>query len=380
MAEDALDIEQFPALLAYLRRIGRIDAQEQPELTNLAGGVSNRTVLLRRPSGEAWVLKQALPKLRVAVEWLSDPIRIVREAEGMQVLAELLAPSQGDQESPDFDELSRIAASPRVSAENDASPIGAIPRLIFLDRGRFLLAMQAVPEPHDNFKSLLLAGKIDPDHFRQFGRMLGRIQRGGWLRREEFSRRFADRQFFESLRLEPYYLFAAEQSSDAVSANFLRELVAHTRATANTLVHGDYSPKNVLIHAGKLVLLDHEVIHFGDGAFDVGFSLAHVLSKAHHLPKHRGALANAAIIYWNAYRDALGDVPWQADLPDRSVRHALGCLLARCIGRSPLEYLSPAERRRQAEAVMRFMREPPRTPVALVGEFLHAMEQTHADD
>jgi 5-methylthioribose kinase len=345
MADEALDIEEFPVLLAYLRRAGVISADEQPELTNLAGGVSNRTVLLRRASGEAWVLKQALPKLRVAVEWLSDPIRIVREAEGMEALSELTQ--------------------------------GAVPRLIFLDRESYLLAMEAVPEPHANFKSMLLAGTIEPDHFRQFGTMLGRIQRGGWLRREEFSRRFADRQFFESLRLEPYYLYAAEQTETPAAAEFLRELVAQTRATANTLVHGDYSPKNVLVHAGKLILLDHEVIHFGDGAFDVGFSLAHILSKAHHLPRHRAALANMAILYWNAYLDALGDVPWRSDLAERSVRHALGCLLARCIGRSPLEYLSPAERRRQSAAVVKLMQRLPESPPALVGEFL---EQFHGDD
>ncbi|HEX4125178.1 MAG TPA: phosphotransferase [Tepidisphaeraceae bacterium] len=348
MDDAPLDIEQFPTLLAYLRRTGRIGSDEQPALANLAGGVSNRTVLLSRENGEAWVLKQALPKLRVAVEWLSDPIRIVREAEGMSVLSELTH--------------------------------GGVPRLIFVDREKFLLAMQAVPLPHDNFKSLLLGGTIELDHFRQFGTMLGQIQRGGWLRREEFSRRFADRQFFESLRLEPYYLFAAEQSkSTPHAAAFLRELVAQTRATANTLVHGDYSPKNVLVHAGKLILLDHEVIHFGDGAFDVGFSFAHILSKAHHLPRHRATLTNMAILYWNAYREALGDVPWRSDLSERSARHALGCLLARCIGRSPLEYLSPAERRRQARAIGELMRNPPDSPVSLVGEFLRLLEQADAD-
>jgi 5-methylthioribose kinase len=371
MAGDSLDIEQFPALLAYLRRGGRIAGDEQPELTNLAGGVSNRTVLLRRPSGEAWVLKQALPKLRVAVEWLSDPIRIVREAEGMAALSELLTASESPAAPP---------RGPRAAVLKKAQSIEAVPRLIFLDREKYLLAMEAVPLPHANFKALLLAGTIEPNHFRQFGTMLGRIQRGGWQRREEFSGRFADRQFFESLRLEPYYLYAAEQTANTAAADFLRNLVAQTRATANTLVHGDYSPKNVLVHAGRLILLDHEVIHFGDGAFDVGFSLAHVLSKAHHLPVHRAALANAAVIYWNAYRAALGDVPWGADLAERSVRHALGCLLARCIGRSPLEYLSTAERRRQSAAVIALMQHPPGSPPELVGEFLRELEKADADD
>src|SRR5690242_4514482 len=87
-----LDIERPEALLAYLRRAGHIPADEQPVIRNLAGGVSNRTVLVERPSGEAWVLKQALKKLRVAVEWYSSPERIHREALGMQWLARLAPP------------------------------------------------------------------------------------------------------------------------------------------------------------------------------------------------------------------------------------------------------------------------------------------------
>ena len=59
-------------------------------------------------------------------------------------------------------------------------------------------------------------------------------------------------------------------------------------------MHGDYSPKNVLVHDGRLVLLDHEVIHFGDPGFDLGFSLTHLLSKAHHLPAERENFATAA--------------------------------------------------------------------------------------
>jgi aminoglycoside phosphotransferase (APT) family kinase protein len=351
MASKALDIEDFPALITYLRETGRIGADEKPALTNLAGGVSNRTVLVRRENDQAWVIKQALARLRVAVEWFSDPIRIEREADGMAALGTLLSPC-------------------------------AVPKLIFLDRQHHLLAMEAVPQPHDNFKSLLMAGNVQPEHFRQFGSLLGMIHRGGWLGRAEFSQRFADRQFFESLRLEPYYVYAAEQSADPAAADFLRQLVAQTRATANTIVHGDFSPKNILIHAGKLVLLDHEVIHFGDGAFDVGFSFAHLLSKAHHLPRSRTALANAAIVYWNAYLTALAEVPWRSDLLAQAVRHALACLLARCIGRSPLEYLSADERRRQARVVVQLMQRPPATPMKLVREFLDtiAEDQSHADD
>ncbi|HSI33127.1 MAG: phosphotransferase family protein [Phycisphaerae bacterium] len=331
-----LDIESHPALLAYLRTTARIAPAESPALTTLAGGVSNKTVLVERPTGDSWVLKQALPQLRVAVEWHADPRRIEREALGIRHLA-------------------------------DICPPGSITPLIFEDPDRYLLAMQAVPKPHDNFKSVLLAGHVDPDHIAQFARLLATIHRAGHDRRDELSRVFADRSFFESLRLEPYYLYAAASVPEA--ADFLHALVADTRARQLSLVHGDYSPKNVLISAGQLILLDHEVIHFGDPAFDLGFSLTHLLSKAHHLRPHRAAFRTAAHRYWSAYTAALGPSPFRA-LEPFAVRHTLACLLARVAGRSPLEYLTADERARQRHAVVQLMAAPPTAVPALVDAFL----------
>ena len=135
----AFDIEQPGVLPDYLRQTRRIGAAEEVVCRVLTGGVSNRTVLVQRPSGEAWVVKQALAKLRTAAEWFSDPARIHREALGLRWL-EKIAP---------------------------------VPGFVFEDEQNHLLAMQAIPEPHANWKTLLLAGQIQLDHFRQFGRMLG---------------------------------------------------------------------------------------------------------------------------------------------------------------------------------------------------------------
>lgn len=332
-----LDIEQPGALVAYLRRNGRIGADECPRVRTLAGGVSNRTVLVERAGDEAWVLKQALAKLRVPTDWFSSPERIHREALGLRWLARL-------------------------------APPGAIAPFVFEDHDEHLLAMGAVPRPHENWKTALLAGRLDREQIAQFGRLLGAIHRQGDARRDEVAAAFADRTFFESLRLEPYYSYTATQVPAA--APFLGALIEETRARRLTLVHGDYSPKNVLVREGRLVLLDHEVIHFGDPAFDLGFSLTHLLGKAHHLPERRGAFASAAGHYWRVYREALGPVAWAADLETRAVRHTLGCLLARVAGRSPLEYLDADERARQRSAVLALLGDVPATVPDLVARFL----------
>jgi hypothetical protein len=123
------------------------------------------------------------------------------------------------------------------------------------------------------------------------------------------------------------------------------------------------------VYHDQLVLLDHEVIHFGDPAFDLGFSLAHLLSKAHHLKSKRRAFAQAAEVYWRTYLQHLGQVAWIADLEERAVRHTLGCLLARVAGRSPLEYLSAPERQHQQEYVSALLGSPPTHIPDLIQQF-----------
>lgn len=330
----SLDIEDHSALLVYLRATGRLASDEQPQMSNLSGGVSNRAVLVERASGEAWVLKQALEKLRVAVDWFSDARRIHREALGLRHLSTL-------------------------------APPGAITPLVFEDHQHHLLAMQAVPQPHENWKTLLLRGEVKGDHVRQFARLLSAVHCDALQRRDELAAIFDDSSFFESLRLEPYYEYSAAQVPEA--ASFLRDLIKSTRVRRLTLVHGDYSPKNILIHQERLVLLDHEVIHWGDPAFDLGFALAHFLSKAHHLTPHRADFADAAKLFWREYSAHQSD----RDLEMQAVRHTLGCLLARVKGRSTLEYLDDDERERQCAVVIALMRDQPASVSQLTDQFIH---------
>ena len=332
-----MDIEQPDELVTYLRRRNLIGGDERPRARVLAGGVSNRTVLVERADGEAWVVKQALAKLRVQVDWFSSPERIHREAQGLRWLAVL-------------------------------APAGSTPDFVYEDYEEHVLIMRAVPEPHANWKTLLLEGQVEDRHIDQFGRLLGTLHRHAWERRTEVEPAFADTSFFESLRLEPYYGFAAAQVPAA--APFLHALVADTQGRRLTLVHGDYSPKNVLIHDGRLVLLDHEVIHFGDPAFDLGFSLTHLLSKAHHLPEQRQSFTAAANRYWQTYTGAVGAIPWVDDLEIHVVRQTLGCLLARVAGRSPLEYMDASERSNQRAAALALMAAPPSGVPSLIARFL----------
>jgi 5-methylthioribose kinase len=180
MPAAALNIEVKEMLREYLRQRGLSVTPDAPVIDVLGGGVSNRTVRIEWPSGEAWVMKQALEKLRVEVDWTSDPKRIHREALGLRRLWELV-------------------------------PSGMVTPLVFEDHEHHLLAMQAVPQPHQNWKSALMEGRIETGHFEQFGTLLGTIHREAHERRSELAEEFDDYSFFETLRLEPFYAYTATQ-------------------------------------------------------------------------------------------------------------------------------------------------------------------------
>jgi aminoglycoside phosphotransferase (APT) family kinase protein len=154
---------------------------------------------------------------------------------------------------------------------------------------------------------------------------------------------------------------------------FLTALAADTLNRQETFVHGDFSPKNILIYQHKPILLDHEVAHFGDPAFDLGFSLTHLLSKAHHLPSNRLVLIDAALRYWDTYFELVRESPWSTGLQHRAVKHTSGCLLARAVGRSPLEYLNESERARQARAALNLIEASPASLSELVEIFVRGI-------
>ena len=335
------DIEKFDTLRDYLTERGYAKSGDTISLKTLAGGVSNRTVRVAFTSGRVWVLKQALAKLRVNVDWFSSPERIVVEAKALRWL-------------------------------NRSAPPGTTPAFIFEDMENHLLGMEAIPEEHENWKSVLLSGKIVSDHFEQFGLLIGTIHRQSSESRPEVAKAFADTTYFKSLRLEPYYLYTAQNITAA--AGFLNALARETLQHKESLVHGDFSPKNTLIYRDKLILLDYEVVHFGDPAFDIGFALTHFLSKAHHLPQARARLASAAELFWQVYYDEIMRMKWAGGLEPRVVRHTLGCLLARVAGKSPLEYLTPWERARQHDVVLALMAEPPTNIPDLIAEFVRKIE------
>lgn len=328
-------------LVECARRHGLVAPGELVTATACEGGVSSFVIRLDRPGRAGLIVKQALSKLRVRDDWFSSPVRIHREALALRWL-ERLAP-------PD-----------------------TVPCLRFEDPDLHVIGMDEVPRPHATWKSLLMEAPPRPLHVEPAADLLASIHLRAAERHTELAGAFEDRSFFVTLRLDPYYRTAAGRTPDA--APFLQRLIDDTLDHAVTLVHGDYSPKNILIHHDRLYLIDHEVAHWGDPAFDVGFALTHLLSKAHHLPAFRAPLIEAARGFAERYLSRVAGASLGEDLAGRCGRHTLGCLLARIDGRSPLEYLTDAERALQRRIVLGLMGRQPSHVMTVVHQFGGALE------
>ncbi len=191
-----------------------------------------------------------------------------------------------------------------------------------------------------------MAGRIDPDIAASLGTMLGTIHADA-PNHPALRGTLADTSLFEELRVDPYYRTAARRHPD-LAARIDDLIAAMDRPDGErTLVLGDFSPKNILVHAGGLILLDFECAHAGDPAFDLGFFLSHLLLKAirawpNH-PSDSDAFLALARAFWEPYLDRRGlGTTDRAELVRRANRHTSACCLARVDGKSPVEYLDAA--------------------------------------
>jgi aminoglycoside phosphotransferase (APT) family kinase protein len=295
---------------AYLVDGGRIAADEDLEIETLAGGVSNVVLWISPARGEPFVLKQSRPQLRTQIDWFSRPERIFREAEAQRALAGLLTP-------------------------------GVIPKVVFEDRPNYCFAMTAIRPDHAVWKRQLLAGSVDGAVFVRAGELLAQIHAGTFGRTDLLTDAEDATNFFE-LRGDPFYVWIARVHPEiGLAVERLQDAMGRHKLC---LVHADFSPKNILVHPDGISLVDHETVHYGDPAFDLGFFFSHLWLKALAVESARPRIIDGIFAAWDSYRRTVRSTnsPFNAELAELSVRavpHLAGCLLARVDGKSPVDYL-----------------------------------------
>jgi aminoglycoside phosphotransferase (APT) family kinase protein len=302
MSGSRLSADAAP-LLAALRRMGLVDAHQPVPLVPLPGGVSSDICRAELPSGPICI-KRALARLRVAADWQAPIGRNHYEAEWMRVAGGIVP-----------------ASVPAVLGED---PLG----------GAFAMAWLP-PDHYPVWKAQLRDGTIDPATAGAFGDVLGRIH-DATADRSDIAARFPTDAIFYAIRLEPYLVETGRAHPDL--AGRLAALVAATQSNARVLVHGDFSPKNLLIGPDGPVILDAECAWFGDPAFDVAFVLNHLLLKGAWRPQWRMSYLASFRTLASAYFDRVTWEPAEV-LAARVAALLPGLLLARVDGKSPAEYV-----------------------------------------
>lgn len=298
---------------------------------NLPGGISCEVTIVREADGREIVVKQALPRLKVAADWRSDPARSSVEVEALRVIRELLGPQSA-------------------------------PEVLWEDAPNHRFAMQRIDPRFRNWRDELNRRHVDLATAAGVGQLLGNLH-GRSASRQDLAERFANCEFFEQLRIEPF-LKRIAQRNPPIRAE-VESVIAALRSPGRALVHGDFSPKNMLADGPHIVILDCEVAHWGNPRFDLAFCLMHLILDGLHKPPAQ-PFAAAALRFLDEYAGLMG-----TDDFDALLVRMTGCLvLARLEGDSPIDYLRELDVPAVKDAAMELIQNPAADPRAAIREIL----------
>ncbi|KOG32512.1 aminoglycoside phosphotransferase [Streptomyces resistomycificus] len=277
---------------------------EAARWTPLTGGVSSDLWRVDLP-GRSLCVKRALAKLKVAADWQAPVSRNAYEWAWM-----------------------RFASGHRPDS---------VPELLAHDPDVGLFAMAFLPpENHPVWKAELLRGEVRVATAAAVGELLGTLHAAS-AGDAALAAEFATDDNFHALRIEPYLLATA--AAHPGLRDVLQGVADRTATTRLALVHGDVSPKNILVGPSGPVLLDAECAWYGDPAFDLAFCVNHLLLKSLVVPGHRADLLRSARVLTEEYVRCVDWEPRSA-VESRAASLLPALLLARVDGKSPVEYLT----------------------------------------
>ena len=297
-----------PAVREFLIEHGLSAPQARIICMPLSGGVSC-DVWRIEADGRVFCVKRALPRLRVDSVWEAPVSRNATEWAWIEFAGRHFP--------------------------------NAVPKLLALDAERGMFAMEFLdPARFLVWKQLLLDGGVDSAVASSVADTLVHLHQAS-AGYEDVAARFETGRAFHALRIDPYILEAARRNPDVSSP--LNKLAEQTLAARIALVHGDVSPKNILVGPGGPVFIDAETAWYGDPAFDLAFCLNHFLLKCVARPNFALTYLDCFAAFRTAY---LNSVTWErsGDLERRAAHLLPALLLARVDGKSPVEYLCERDR------------------------------------
>lgn len=347
LAPPPLDDRSLPG---WLRATGLARADDEIVVEAAGDGNINWVRRARVPARQvSWIVKQARPALERFPQYRASTERIVFE-ERWLALARAVDDESVCPAVLHFDEASRALV---------LEDLGDAERLDHaLLRGRDVVAAlcsvaRLLARVHAATRDPALAARFRNDDMQTLhGEHVFRLP-------------FAENDF----PLEPPLRARAERVwLDRELGALALRAYARYREPHGALVHGDVQAGNVLLPAaGGAKLLDAEIAHVGDPAFDLGMLLAHVL-LAGLARDALGPAADVARATWSAYGASAtaGDAPELRDV----ARYAGIEILRRTIGAARVAAVAET---RVALAALDLATEMIRTPAASAAELAHRL-------
>ncbi len=215
---------------------------------------------VRLPDGSSFVVKHARKALERFPEYSAPVERLVYEHRYGQIVRE---------------------RTPEVAA--------TLPELLHFDDRLPLLAMEDLG-PAPRLEEALCTGRAPSEALRRLGRFLGAVH-AATTDAEALAGHFENHAMQElhgehifTLPFAPNDFPIPEQvrrhAAEALARPGARQRIAALRTAyygaRRALVHGDVQAGNVLLQGDRPRLLDAEIAHVGDPAFDLGTALAHL--------------------------------------------------------------------------------------------------------
>ena len=277
---------------------------DQSETKPLTGGVASDIWCVQLEDRKVCV-KKALSQLKVKQDWHVPVERNAYEVAWIKTAAEAVPHS--------------------------------VPEVLGHDASAGIFVMEFFPpEQYQVWKTTLASGNAHVSTAKAVAKILVEIHAATALDRQ-VEKRFSTDELFYALRMDPYLLTTAKKHVNL--ADRLKTLTDVTMANKKSLVHGDVSPKNILVGPGGPILIDAECAWYGDPAFDLAFCLNHLLLKCLWRHDFYQDYLRCAEVILSVY---LANVDWEpaSDIELRVAHLVPGLLLARIDGKSPVEYIT----------------------------------------
>ena len=291
-------------LIKTLQKADLLEDPANATFTALTGGVASE-IWKVETGNKIYCIKRALPKLKVAADWFAPIERNRFEVAWCRIVGKIVP--------------------------------GSAPHIFYHDDEKMLCCMEFLdPADYALWKDELRGGRGDPSHAEKVGRNLGRIHSAS-ASDKAIHAQFPRIDIFHAIRLEPYLEATASKHPELKDALF--GLSKTTGDTRPVMIHGDTSPKNILLGPNGPVFIDAECACMGDPAFDLAFCLKHFLLKCLWVPAEQEKFLKNFEVMVNAY---LAEVTWEDRdaLEARTAKLLPGLFLGRVDGKSPVEYVT----------------------------------------